>query len=112
MLSTSQPSPPHAATATSSISTATSTRVEYMAEMQIPTVDAADRIRTATLLRQRLVLQGVTMGGGPSHWATLDHVRAGLAAFATPDAACTFDDDLDAVAEMGIQVVSDDEALQ
>jgi uncharacterized protein (DUF1786 family) len=33
-------------------------------------------------------------------------------AFATPDAACTFDDDLDAVAEMGIQVVSDDEALQ
>jgi uncharacterized protein (DUF1786 family) len=76
-----------------------------------PTVVAADRIRTATALRKRLVLRGVTMGGGPSHWATLDHVRAGLAAFATPDAARTFDDDLDAVAEMGIGVVSDDEAL-
>src|ERR1700686_5274289 len=76
-----------------------------------PTVAIADRIRTATAARRRLVLQGVTMGGGPSHWATMDHVRAGLAAFATPDAARTFDDDLAAVAEMGIQVVSDDEAL-
>jgi uncharacterized protein (DUF1786 family) len=77
-----------------------------------PTVVAADRIRTATAQRKRLVLQGLTMGGGPCHWATMDHVRAGLAAFATPDAARTFDDDLDAVAEMGIQVVSDDEAIR
>jgi len=76
-----------------------------------PTVVIADRIRAATAGRQRLVLHGVTMGGGPSHWATMDHVRAGLQAFATPDAARTFDDDLDAVAEMGIQVVSDDEAM-
>lgn len=50
------------------------------------------------------------MGGGPSHWAALDHVRAGLPAFATPEAARTFDDDLDAVAEMGVRVVSEDEA--
>jgi uncharacterized protein (DUF1786 family) len=41
----------------------------------------------------------------------MDHVRAGLAAYATPDAARTFDDDLDAVVEMGIQVISDDEAM-
>jgi uncharacterized protein (DUF1786 family) len=77
-----------------------------------PTVVVADRIRNATLAGQRLVLQGVTMGGGPSHWATMDHVRAGLEAFATPDAAQTFDDDLAAVAEMGIRVVSDDEAIR
>ncbi len=76
-----------------------------------PTVVAADRIRTATAQRKRLVLRGVTMGGGPCHWATMDHVRAGLAAFATPEAARTFDDDLDAVAEMGISVISDDEAI-
>jgi uncharacterized protein (DUF1786 family) len=76
-----------------------------------PTVVVADRIRAATAARKRLVLHGVTMGGGPSHWATMDHLRAGLEAFATPDAARTFDDDLDAVAQMGIQVVSDDEAL-
>jgi uncharacterized protein (DUF1786 family) len=77
-----------------------------------PTVVTADRIRGATAARRRLVLQGVTMGGGPSHWATMDHVRSGLEAFATPDAARTFDDDLDAVAEMGIRLVSDDEAMQ
>src|SRR3981081_3388387 len=76
-----------------------------------PTVVIANRIRAATATGRRLVLQGVTMGGGPSHWATMDHVRAGLDAFATPEAARTFDDDLDAVAGMGIQVVSDDEAI-
>jgi uncharacterized protein (DUF1786 family) len=76
-----------------------------------PTVVVADRIRAATAARRRLVLSGVTMGGGPSHWATMDHVRAGLEAFATPEAARTFDDDLDAVAQMGIRVVSDEEAI-
>src|SRR5712691_5087305 len=76
-----------------------------------PTVVVADRIRTVTAARKRLVLHGVTMGGGPSHWATMDHIRTGLEAFATPDAARTFDDDLDAVAEMGIQLISDDEAI-
>lgn len=80
--------------------------------MPSPTVVVAQRIRAATAARERLVLQGVTMGGGPCHWATMDHVRAGLPAFATPDAARTFDDDLDAVSEMGIHIVSDDEAIQ
>jgi uncharacterized protein (DUF1786 family) len=77
-----------------------------------PTVVIADRIRAVTAARRRLVLHGVTMGGGPSHWATMDHVRAGLQTFATPEAARTFDDDLDAVVGMGIQVVSDDEAMR
>jgi uncharacterized protein (DUF1786 family) len=80
--------------------------------MPSPTVVVAERIRRVTAARQRLVLQGVTMGGGPCHWATMDHVRAGLEAYATPDAARTFDDDLDAVGEMGIHVVSDDEAIR
>jgi len=77
-----------------------------------PTVVVADHIRAATTARRRLVLQGVTMGGGPCHWAAMDHVRAGLEVFATPDAARTFDDDLEGVAEMGIHVVSDDEAIR
>src|SRR5215471_3691562 len=70
-----------------------------------PTIVIADRIRRATAAGRRLVLTGVTMGGGPSHWATMDHVRQGLEAFATPEAARTFDDDLDAVGEMGIRIV-------
>jgi uncharacterized protein (DUF1786 family) len=76
-----------------------------------PTVVFADRIRAATAEQRAIVLDGFTMGGGPSHWATMDHVRAGLPAYATPEAARTFDDDLDAVAEMGIHVISEDEAL-
>jgi putative hydrolase of the HAD superfamily len=59
-----------------------------------------------------LLLTGVTMGGGPSSWATRDHAQAGHAVYATPDAARSFNDDLDVVtAEMGIELVSEDEAL-
>jgi uncharacterized protein (DUF1786 family) len=76
-----------------------------------PTVVLADRIRAATAEQRAIVLDGFTMGGGPNHWATMDHVRAGLPAYATPEAARTFDDDLTAVAEMGIRVISEDEAL-
>jgi uncharacterized protein (DUF1786 family) len=45
------------------------------------------------------------MGGGPGAWAVEEHIKAGLLVYATPDAARTFDDDLDRVAEMGVQVV-------
>ena len=34
-----------------------------------------------------VVLAGVIQGGGPCHWALEDHLRAGLPAFATPEAA-------------------------
>ena len=78
--------------------------------MPSPTVVVANRVRDATARGRPILLDGVTMGGGPSHWATMDHVRAGLPVYATPDAARTFDDDLEGVAEMGIRIVSDDEA--
>jgi uncharacterized protein (DUF1786 family) len=79
--------------------------------MPSPTAAIARRIRAATELGMPLLLEGVTMGGGPSHWAAMDHVRAGHAVYATPDAARTFDDDLEGVAGMGITVVSEDEAV-
>jgi uncharacterized protein (DUF1786 family) len=78
--------------------------------MPSPTLAIADQIRRVTAERRRLVLRGVTMGGGPCHWATNDHLKAGLPVYATPDAARTFDDDLDAVVASGIQVIGDDEA--
>lgn len=71
---------------------------------------AAGRIRKATAERRAVALTGVIQGGGPCHWALEDHLRAGLAAYATPDAARTFDDDLDRVREMGVRLVSEDEA--
>ncbi len=76
-----------------------------------PTMMVRRRIKEATKRRQPLLLTGVIMGGGPSQWAAEDHARAGLPIFATPEAARSFNDDLDAVRQMGIQVVSDDEAF-
>jgi len=77
-----------------------------------PTRIAATRIRRATAGRRPLVLSGTVQGGGPCHWALTDHLAAGLPAFATPTAAQTFDDDLEAVERMGVRVVSDDEAVR
>ena len=75
-----------------------------------PTAIVAGRIRAATRAGQRVVLSGVTMGGGPSAWAARDHARAGLPILATPDAARTLDDDLPAVEALGVRVLSEDEA--
>ena len=50
------------------------------------------------------------MGAGPCGWALEAHLASGLAAYATPAAARTFDDDLAVVAGMGVVVVSEDEA--
>lgn len=75
-----------------------------------PTMIVHRRLKAATRRRQAVLLTGVTMGGGPSGWAAEDHVRAGLALYATPDAARSLNDDLEAVQAMGIQIVSEDEA--
>ncbi len=78
--------------------------------MPSPTRLLAQRIRAATSAGEDLLLTGVTMGGGPCSWAAEEHIQAGYRLFATPDAARTFDDDLEAVAARGVQVVSEDEA--
>jgi len=75
-----------------------------------PTLMIHKRIRLATQAGANILLTGTIMGGGPSAWAAEDHVRAGYRVYATPDAARSFNDDLDAVAETGIQIVSEDEA--
>lgn len=80
--------------------------------MPSPTAIAAERIRRATAAREPVVLTGVNQGGGPCHWALEDHLRDGLAAFATHEAATTFDDDLDNVRAMGVTLVSEDEAAR
>jgi len=86
--------------------------IENCVKMVMPSATeiAARRIRRATAGGRSLFLTGVTMGGGPCHWALEAHLRAGLPAFATPDAARTFDDDLDQVSAQGVTIVTDDEA--
>jgi uncharacterized protein (DUF1786 family) len=75
-----------------------------------PTMMVQQRIREATRHGEAILLTGVTMGGGPSQWAAEAHARAGLPIYATPEAAKTFNDELDKVEQMGIRVIADDEA--
>lgn len=77
-----------------------------------PTMMVHQRLREATRRKQAVLLTGVTMGGGPSAWAAEAHVRAGFPVYATPQAARSFNDELEAVAEMGIQVIGADEAAR
>jgi uncharacterized protein (DUF1786 family) len=80
--------------------------------MPSPTVIVADRIKHATERGQPIVLTGVTMGGGPCHWAARDHALAGYPVAVTPEAGRTFDDDLTMVKEMGFEILEDAEAEQ
>lgn len=83
----------------------------YKMVMPSPTMRIRAQIKAATQRQQGILLTGVTMGGGPCHWAAEAHLRAGYPLFATPEAAQTFNDDLSWVEnEMGIAVVSEDEA--
>ena len=75
-----------------------------------PTMMVRKRIQSATRTQAPILLSGLTMGGGPSSWAVKDHLNAGYPVYATPDAARTLDDDLNAVAKMGLELVSEDEA--
>jgi uncharacterized protein (DUF1786 family) len=75
-----------------------------------PTMRVHRMIQEATRRREPVLLTGVTMGGGPSHWAAEAHVKAGNLLFATPDAARSFNDDLEVIQASGIRIVSEDEA--
>jgi len=79
--------------------------------MPSPTMQIRGQILDATHRGDDLLLTGVTMGGGPCHWAAEAHVKAGHMIYATPEAARTFNDDLDWVnQEMGVEILSEDEA--
>ncbi len=75
-----------------------------------PTQLVAAQISRATAAGESILLTGVTMGGGPCAWAAEDHLRRGLAVYATPDAARTFDDDLARVEQMGVRVLDGEPA--
>jgi uncharacterized protein (DUF1786 family) len=80
--------------------------------MPSPTIALATKIRTSTVKKRPILLTGVNMGGGGAKGLLKKHIDAGFAAYATPEAACTFYDDLDRVREMGITIVSADEATK
>ncbi len=80
--------------------------------MPSPTVIVAERIKRATEGGKAILLTGVTMGGGPSHWAARDHALAGYAVAVTAEAGRTFDDDLTMVEQMGFELIDEAEAVQ
>ena len=80
--------------------------------MPSPTTLLAGTIRAATEAGEDLLLTGVMMGGGPCAWAAGDHLEAGHRVYATPEAARTFNDDLDEVAAMGVELVGEEEAFK
>lgn len=70
-----------------------------------PTVIVAGRIRRATAAGRPVFLTGELMGGGACVSALKRHLRAGLAAYATPQAALTVRDNPDEVRQLGVQIV-------
>lgn len=77
-----------------------------------PTMITHRRLKEATRRGRDVVLTGVTMGGGPSHWAAEDHLKAGYRLYATEDAARSFNDDLAVVKDFGVILVSEEEVGQ
>lgn len=80
--------------------------------MPSPTVIVAERIKRATAVGAPILLTGVTMGGGPCHWAARDHALAGYRVVVSEEAARTFDDDLSQVAQMGFEIIPENEVEQ
>lgn len=77
--------------------------------MPSPTMMIHSKIKSATQRGEGILLHGITMGGGPSHWAAEQHIKAGLPVFVTPDAAKSFNDDLEEISRNGFTIISDDE---
>ena len=64
----------------------------------------AAQIRQATDLGQDIFMQGHLMGGGACVLAVKKHLAKGLKAYATPQVALTFQDNLTYVESMGIEL--------
>jgi uncharacterized protein (DUF1786 family) len=83
----------------------------YKLVLPSPTMMVHRRVKLAIQARTPLLLTGHQMGGGPSAWAIEEAARAGIPVYMTPEAATTLNDELDKVRALGIEIVSEDEAL-
>lgn len=92
----------------------TSQTVENCVKMVMPspTITLANKIVAATEAKRSLFFTGVNMGGGASKKALINHLKAGLRAYATAEAATTFDDDLDEVTKWGVRIIREGEVSQ
>lgn len=79
--------------------------------MPSPTLLVGEKIKSATSAKRNILFTGVNMGGGNNRLVK-NHVNAGMKVYSTPEAACTFNDDLREVTKLGITIVSGDEATR
>jgi len=86
--------------------------IENCFKMVLPsqTQIIAGRIKRETRLKHDILLTGETMGGGPCTAAVVKHIETDFSAFATEKATLTLNDDLNKIKQMGVIVVSEDEA--
>lgn len=80
--------------------------------MPSPTIALAEKIASATSHRRPLLFTGVNMGSGGTRRLVKKHIESGLTAYSTPEAACTFYDDMTEIEKLGIILVSPDEAAK
>lgn len=83
--------------------------VENCVQLILPsqTVVVAEKITQATKAGQPIFLQGKLMGGGACVRAIKNHLKQGLAVYATVPAAKTIADDLEKVKALGVKLVSE-----
>lgn len=81
----------------------------YKLVLPSPTLLVRRAISRAAADHHDIVLTGALMGGGPSGWGVADALKAGRKVYATPQAATTLDDNLDAVTQTGVILISEDE---
>jgi len=75
-----------------------------------PTMLVHHQIKACTRRGEPLLLTGSIMGGGPSQWAAEAHRKAGFPVYITPQAALSFNDDLEKVRAMNFKLISEEEA--
>jgi uncharacterized protein (DUF1786 family) len=75
-----------------------------------PTMMIHRRVKRLLDTRSPILLTGHQMGGGPSAWAIEEAARAGTLVYMTASAATTLNDELAKVEELGIKIISEDEA--
>jgi uncharacterized protein (DUF1786 family) len=72
----------------------------------------AGRISKETRLQNDIVLVGETMGAGPCSGAIKRHIEADLMAYATKKGVLTLNDTIGKVKEMGVNIISEAEAME
>ncbi len=76
-----------------------------------PTMLVHHQIKACTRRGEPLLLTGSIMGGGPSQWAAEAHRKAGFPVYITPQAALSFNDDLEKIKAMNFKLISEEEAM-